>query len=172
MVKSPTEKNDNKSKPRTCGVLIYMARYLYMKDPHENTPRMFNLNMAGKETARPATDETDDIFSDIRVSDEPPSVDETPDNGKPVTKNRPMPENLALGELPGEQTIAKTAAAYAENQPSKKETAGFRAAGERIRIVVPDDPTDPERTARLTRLGLRAIKTIDKDPDRPEKKDK
>jgi hypothetical protein len=144
-----------------------------MKNSRENTPKMFNLT--GKETAaRPVADEASDIFADLQVP-ESPDAEETSDTETTTGEKQLTLEeaqNLRLAHPPDEQTIVKTATEYAENQPPKNETAGFKAAGERIRIVVPDDPTDPERTARLTQLGLRAIKTIEANRERADKADK
>lgn len=135
-----------------------------MKD-RENTSKMFRL--AGsqgfrdeKVTPTPPADEMENFFSDLEVP-EPSGADKTP---APVTE-----EAVKIGPAPGEQTIKSVTAKYAED---RSDTAGFKAAGERIRVVLPDDSSDPERVARLTQLGLAAIKAIEatrSHSDKPKK---
>lgn len=50
-----------------------------------------------------------------------------------------------------------------EDEKRKRETGGFTAdGGDRARIMLPDDPKDPDRVARLTRIGLELAKLADK----------
>jgi len=74
-----------------------------------------------------------------------------------------------FGEHPDEETIATAVLdeirKRTETEKEIIETKGFTADGDRARIVLPDDPTDPDRVARLTRMGLGLVKLMDKNRD-------
>jgi hypothetical protein len=74
-----------------------------------------------------------------------------------------------LSPAPDEQTIPIQVNKFLEQQPEKSETAGFKADGERVRVILPDDPANPERVARVTQLGLSALRAINEIRKRAKK---
>lgn len=94
------------------------------------------------------------VSARICLPPEPP-IEEHKTEKMPAEEPTPGPE---FGEHPDEETIATAVLDEIKKRTEAKneiaETKGFIADGDRARIMLPDDPKDPDRVARLTRMGL------------------
>lgn len=112
------------------------------------------------ETAGSTEGAADEMESfDIRLSippEAPPAKETAADKA-----GRPETPDIKFGLPPDEETIARVVLKEIQRRDDV-ETKGFTFAGDRIRVVLADDQTDPERIERLTRLGLSMIKMAEK----------
>ena len=120
------------------------------------------------ETKTP-TSKTENVDEEISFGDFEAEDASKPSDSKPAeTSSIPAPREPKvtgdskpiLSTPPDEQTIPIQVSKFLEQQPEKSETAGFKAHGERVRVILPDDPANPERVARVTQLGLSALRAI------------
>ncbi len=73
----------------------------------------------------------------------------------------PMINEPEIGPHPNDETIV-TAVLKEVEKRTEHETRGFKSAGEKTRIVLPDIPTDPDKVGRVTELGLKMIEMAEK----------